>query len=76
MRSIRRWSYEMFRNEKTILFIAMVTPEDLNANAEFIKLADSYHLVPGGSNNNNYANVDLIVDLAKRSKVQVIDFYC
>ena len=71
MRSIRRWSYETFRNEKAILFVAMVTPEDLKANAEFIKMADHYMLVPGGSNNNNYANVELIVDLAKRSKVQV-----
>ena len=33
MRSIRRWAYEMFRNEKAITFVAMVTPEDLKANA-------------------------------------------
>lgn len=33
MRSIRRWAYEMFRNEKAICFVAMVTPEDLKANA-------------------------------------------
>uniref|UniRef100_A0A7N8XUV7 acetyl-CoA carboxylase n=1 Tax=Mastacembelus armatus TaxID=205130 RepID=A0A7N8XUV7_9TELE len=33
MRSIRRWSYEMFRNERTIRFVVMVTPEDLKANA-------------------------------------------
>nr|CAB3219668.1 acetyl-CoA carboxylase-like [Phallusia mammillata] len=70
MRSIRRWAYEMFRNEKAIHFVAMVTPEDLNANAEYIKMADSYVHVPGGANNNNYANVDLIVDLAKRTNVQ------
>lgn len=71
MRSIRRWAYEMFRNEKAIHFVAMVTPEDLNANAEYIKMADSYVHVPGGANNNNYANVDLIVDLAIRANVQV-----
>nr|CAD7427550.1 unnamed protein product [Timema monikensis] len=29
MRSIRRWSYELFKNERAIRFIAMVTPEDL-----------------------------------------------
>jgi acetyl-CoA carboxylase / biotin carboxylase 1 len=29
MRSIRRWAYEMFRNERAIRFVAMVTPEDL-----------------------------------------------
>ena len=35
-------------------------------NPEYIKLADQCVEVPGGSNNNNYANVDLIVDIAKR----------
>jgi biotin carboxylase len=33
MRSIRRWSYEMFRHESAIKFVAMVTPEDMKANA-------------------------------------------
>lgn len=33
MRSMRRWSYEMFKNEKAIRFVVMVTPEDLRANA-------------------------------------------
>ncbi len=33
MRSIRRWSYEMFRQEHAIKFVAMVTPEDMQANA-------------------------------------------
>merc|ERR1712238_334759 len=37
---------------------------DINANAEFVRLADSYVEVPGGANSNNYANVDLIVKLA------------
>lgn len=124
MRSIRRWAYEMFRNERTIRFVVMVTPEDLKANAghskldayfcllllpaviieelirtkvqhtqsavllrvgsdilksssfphdtEYIKMADHYVPVPGGPNNNNYANVELIVDIAKRIPVQVL----
>lgn len=29
MRSIRRWSYEMFKFERSIRFVVMVTPEDL-----------------------------------------------
>ena len=33
MRSIRRWAFEVFRNEKAIRFVVMVTPEDLTANA-------------------------------------------
>ena len=50
-------------------FVVMATPEDLEANAEYIKLADNYILVPGGSNNNNYANVELILDIARRQMV-------
>ena len=48
----------------------MVTPEDLKANAEYIKMADYVCQVKGGSNNNNYANVDLIVSIAKRYNVE------
>lgn len=48
---------------------------DLNvtfvAFAEYIKMADHYVPVPGGPNNNNYANVELILDIAKRIPVQV-----
>ena len=33
IRSVRRWSYEMFKNERAIRFVVMVTPEDLKANA-------------------------------------------
>ncbi|XP_063969752.1 acetyl-CoA carboxylase-like isoform X3 [Lytechinus pictus] len=72
MRSIRRWAFEVFRNDKAIRFVVMVTPEDLNANAEYIKTADHYVPVPGGSNNNNYANVELIVDIATRMQVEAV----
>lgn len=41
---------------------------------EYIKMADHYVPVPGGPNNNNYANVELIVDIAKRIPVQVLVF--
>lgn len=75
MRSIRRWSYEMFKNERAVRFVVMVTPEDLKANAEYIKMADHYVPVPGGSNNNNYANVELIVDIALRTQVQVRNLF-
>lgn len=44
MRSIRRWAYEMFRNERTIRFVVMVTPEDLKANAGRCEL-DTYHIL-------------------------------
>ena len=29
IRSIRRWAYEMFGNERAISFVVMATPEDL-----------------------------------------------
>ena len=34
MRSVRRWAYELFGNEKAIRFVAMVTPEDLRVSVE------------------------------------------
>lgn len=34
----------------------MATPEDLRANAEYIRMADEVVDVPGGTNSNNYAN--------------------
>src|SRR5688572_14264280 len=35
-------------------------------------MADHYVPVPGGTNNNNYANVERIVDIAKRMGVQAV----
>ena len=75
MRSIRKWSLETFNNENTIKFIAMATPDDIAANAEYIKLADEYVEVPSGPNYQNYANVDLIVNLARKYHVQVTFIY-
>lgn len=46
MRSIRRWAYEMFRNERAIRFVVMVTPEDLKANAGTRALAPSPPATP------------------------------
>lgn len=37
-------------------------------------MADHYVPVPGGPNNNNYANVEMIIDIAKRIPVQVVAF--
>eukprot|EP00438_Fugacium_kawagutii_P004909 Skav229222 [mRNA] locus=scaffold2439:175179:187469:+ [translate_table: standard] len=57
-----------FGSEQIITFVAMATPDDLNANAEFIRLADTFVEVPGGKNVNNYANVDLICRIAKEQQ--------
>ncbi len=72
IRSIRQWSYETFGEERAIEFTVMATPEDLKVNAEYIRMADRYIEVPGGTNNHNYANVDLIVDVAERAGVHAV----
>lgn len=72
IRSIRQWSYETFGTERAVEFTVMATPEDMKANAEYIRMADRYVEVPGGTNNNNYANVDLIVDVAERTGVHAV----
>jgi len=72
IRSIRQWSYQIFGNERAISFVVMATPEDLRANAEYIRMGDVVVDVPGGSNNHNYANVSLIVDLARLYGVHAV----
>ncbi|KAG7354603.1 biotin carboxylase [Nitzschia inconspicua] len=72
IRSIRKWAYEVFGNERAIQFVVMATPEDLRANAEYIRMGDVIIDVPGGSNNHNYANVTLIVELARLHGVQAV----
>ena len=72
IRSVRKWAYETFGNERIIQFVAMATPEDLDINADYIRMADQYVEVPGGTNNNNHANVDLIVEMAERADVDAV----
>lgn len=72
MRSIRKWAYETFNDEKIIQFVVMATPDDLHANSEYIRMADQYVQVPGGTNNNNYANIDLILDVAEQTDVDAV----
>ena len=98
---MRKWAYETLGDERAIQFTVMATPEDLQANADYIRMADQYVevwqnspntpsaarlatrvkrskanrlslQVPGGTNNNNYANVDLIVDVAERMDVHAV----
>ncbi|CAM6103862.1 unnamed protein product [Calypogeia fissa] len=72
IRSIRSWAYETFGVEKLVTLVAMATPEDMRINAEHIRMADQFIEVPGGTNNNNYANVQLIVELAERTGVSAV----
>jgi acetyl-CoA carboxylase/biotin carboxylase 1 len=72
IRSVRTWAYETFGTEKAILLVAMATPEDMRINAEHIRIADQFVEVPGGTNNNNYANVQLIVEVAEITHVSAV----
>nr|AIT59734.1 acetyl-CoA carboxylase [Salvia miltiorrhiza] len=72
IRSIRTWAYETFATDKAILLVAMATPEDMRINAEHIRIADQFVEVPGGTNNNNYANVQLIVEMAEMTHVDAV----
>ncbi|KAG8632982.1 acetyl-CoA carboxylase 1 [Manihot esculenta] len=72
IRSIRTWAYETFGTEKAILLVAMATPEDMRINAEHIRIADQFVEVPGGTNNNNYANVQLIIEMAEITCVDAV----
>jgi acetyl-CoA carboxylase/biotin carboxylase 1 len=70
--SMRQWAYMELGDERAIQFVAMASPEDIKANAEFVRLADSFIEVPAGKNSNNYANVDLIVKLAIEQGVDAV----
>jgi acetyl-CoA carboxylase/biotin carboxylase 1 len=72
MRSIRMWAQQTFNDKKAITLVAMATPEDIRINAEHITMADQFVEVPGGTNNNNYANVKLIVQIAVRCGVDAV----
>ena len=72
MRSIRQWCYKNFGDESLIKFVAMTTPEDLKVGAEYIKLADAYEEVAGGRNNKNFANIDVILDVATRHQCDAV----
>ena len=72
IRSIRSWAYKMFGHDRAVAIVAMATPEDMRVDAEHIRMADQFVEVPGGSNNNNYANVPLIVQVADRANVDAV----
>ena len=72
IRSMRQWAYELLGNENAVQFVCMATPEDMNVNVEYIKMADETVEVPGGRNSNNYANVSVIVETAIKSNCDCV----
>ena len=53
-------------SHKHTQFFGMVSDDDLRSNPTYIQHLDYIVQVPGGPSRNNYGNVDLIVDLARR----------
>ena len=72
IRSVRGFALKNLGDERAISLVAMATPEDMRVGAEHIRMADQIVEVPGGSNNNNYANVRLIVEVAQQQKVDAV----
>lgn len=72
MRSVRSWAFANFQDDKAISLVAMATPEDIRINAEHVQAADQFVEVPGGTNNNNYANISLILQTAERAQVDAV----
>lgn len=70
--SMRQWAYLELGLDSVFEFVVMATRDDLDANAEFIRLADTFVEVPSGKNVNNYANVDLICEIAKTQGVDAV----
>jgi acetyl-CoA carboxylase/biotin carboxylase 1 len=67
--SLRQWEHQTFRARRLMNLVVLATPEDIEANAEYIRLANEFVRVPGGDVKNNYANVELIANVAKRCQV-------
>ena len=53
IRSIRRWAYKEVGDKQAISFVVVATPEDLRANAEYIRMGDTIMDVPGGGAKHN-----------------------
>lgn len=69
---MRTWANMRFGNEKELEFVVMATIDDIEANAEYIAEADYLHEVPSGTNNNNFANVALIVQVAEEHQCDAV----
>ncbi|KJP89997.1 hypothetical protein AK88_00453 [Plasmodium fragile] len=70
--SIKEWLFKSFSEENLIKIIVLATEEDITSNAKYISLANKVVKVPPGKNSNNYANVPLIVDIAKKEQVDAV----
>ncbi|CRH01228.1 biotin carboxylase subunit of acetyl CoA carboxylase, putative [Plasmodium relictum] len=70
--SLKEWLFKNFYDENLIKIIVLATEDDIKSNAKYISLSDKVIKVPPGKNINNYANVPLIVNIAKKEKVDAV----
>ena len=69
--SMRQWAYMTLGDERAIEFIALATRDDLNANAEFIRLADAFVEVPSGSNKATLLKINLFAHQSYPSYLRI-----
>ncbi|CEF66294.1 Carboxyl transferase domain and Biotin/lipoyl attachment domain and Carbamoyl-phosphate synthetase large subunit-like, ATP-binding domain and Carbamoyl-phosphate synthase, large subunit, N-terminal domain and Biotin carboxylase, C-terminal domain and Single hybrid motif domain and Rudiment single hybrid motif domain and ATP-grasp fold domain and Acetyl-coenzyme A carboxyltransferase, N-terminal domain and Acetyl-coenzyme A carboxyltransferase, C-terminal domain and Biotin carboxylation domain and Acetyl-Co len=70
--SIRKLLMQLFKDDHIIKFVCLTTEQEIQSNAEYLKFADYCVFSPAGSNNNNYANVNEIVEHAVRNNVDAV----
>ncbi|CEF71468.1 Carboxyl transferase domain and Biotin/lipoyl attachment domain and Carbamoyl-phosphate synthetase large subunit-like, ATP-binding domain and Carbamoyl-phosphate synthase, large subunit, N-terminal domain and Biotin carboxylase, C-terminal domain and Single hybrid motif domain and Rudiment single hybrid motif domain and ATP-grasp fold domain and Acetyl-coenzyme A carboxyltransferase, N-terminal domain and Acetyl-coenzyme A carboxyltransferase, C-terminal domain and Biotin carboxylation domain and Acetyl-Co len=70
--SIRKLLMQLFKDDRIIKFICLTTEQEIQSHAEYLKMADYCVFSPAGSNNNNYANVNEIVEHAVRNNVDAV----
>lgn len=70
--SLKEWLFKTFYDENLIKIVVLATEDDIKSKTKYISLADKVIKVPSGKNINNYANVNLIVDIAKKEKVDAV----
>lgn len=67
MRSIRKWAYEVFRNDRAFHFIGMVTPEDLKGRF----ISNAIVPIPWVMN-----QILIVINVPKNVCMKLIDLPC
>lgn len=62
--------YQLVNDRAIRLLAALTLPR--HVLRRYIRLADEFVHVPGGSNRNNYANVELVVKVARRCEADAV----
>ncbi|KAF1755629.1 hypothetical protein GCK72_012079 [Caenorhabditis remanei] len=70
--SIRQWLQNQFVTSDVVSFVCVATEDEMKSASHYLKLADEIIMAPAGSNSKNFANVDVIVSLALKSRVDAV----